>query len=552
MLLLACVLLLAPSAAAGASTPDAARYDSEEALSRYISGRLLEERGDRAAALDEYYRALFLDPGATEIARRISEVAAKMGDPARSLEFAEKALRIEPQNPRALWLKGTALLNLGRDQESLAPLEAAANADSSRVEYFRTLARVAERLDRFDLVETCYRRVVRLDDEDGEAWFQLAATEARRGQFGAADSALALAVELNPLRPGLFFLQGYVAENLGRPEAARDAYRQHLEIHPDDQGTRRRLVQVLAQQKRFAEAAREARTVAESRPGDLEALQVEADLLFEAGAADDAMRLLDRVMREHPDDIEVISMRVAVLGRHGRARTAVADAEAWLAAHPTEWRARLVAARARELNGELDRALGHLRRAVAATPDSLAPRVMLARTYESAGRLRDAERVWGEAVSRFPGVNGLVFDLATCRDRLGDFAGAEQAVRDVLAREPENATALNFLGYLFADHNQNLEEAVGLIQRALALDPDNGAYLDSLGWAFYRLGRLQEARVQLERAIQVSGGDPVIHEHLGDVYKDLQLNQLAKDQYRKSLSSDPPNSRVRAKLSRIR
>ena len=125
-------------------------------------------------------------------------------------------------------------------------------------------------------------------------------------------------------------------------------------------------------------------------------------------------------------------------------------------------------------------------------------------------------------------------------------------MRDVLAREPENPTALNFLGYLFADHNRKLDEAVDLIQRALARDPDNGAYLDSLGWAYYRLGRLEDARTQLERAIRVMGGDPIIHEHLGDVYKDLRLNQLAKDQYLKSLSFDQVNSRVRSKLSRIR
>jgi len=122
----------------------------------------------------------------------------------------------------------------------------------------------------------------------------------------------------------------------------------------------------------------------------------------------------------------------------------------------------------------------------------------------------------------------------------------------VLAREPDNPTALNFLGYLLADHNRNLQEAVGLIRRALELDPDNGAFLDSLGWAYYRLGRLEDARQLLERAVRVSGGDPVIHEHLGDVYKDLRLNHLAKDQYRLSLSFDQSNRRVRSKLSSIR
>ncbi len=552
MRLIVCALLVLLVPGARSAGVDPPRYGSEEALKRYAGGRLLEERGDRAAALEEYYRALFLDPGAVEIVRRVSEVAAQMGDPGRSLEFAERALALAPADPRALWLRGTALINLGRDQEALGPLEAAARADSGRIEYFRTLARAAERLDRFDLLARCYRRVVWLDDEDGEAWFQLAAAEARRGRFGAADSALALAVQLNPLRPGLFFLRGWVAESLGRLDDARQAFRQHLEIHPDDQGARRRLVLLLAREKRYTEAAREARTLARARPGDLEARHIEADLLFESGATAEGLRALDQLRREQPDNVEALSVRASVLARHGRARRAVVEAERWLSVHPDDLRARLVAARAREMSGDAGGAVGHLQRAVAEAPDSVAPRVMLARAYESAHELSEAERAWRAAAERFPGVSGFAFDLALCREKLGDLEGAERAVRDVLAREPENATALNFLGYLFADHNRNLQEAVGLIQRALSLDPDNGAYLDSLGWAYYRLGRLAEARAQLERAVQISGGDPVIHEHLGDVYNGMQLNHLAKDQYRMSLSFDQANGRVRAKLSRIR
>jgi len=526
--------------------------DSEEALRRYAAGRLLEEQGARSEALEEYYRALSLEPQAIDIACRISEVSAHMGDPGRSLEFADRALAIQADHPRALWLKGTALLNLGREREALAPLMAAAEADSERVEYFRTLARAAERLDRFDLVLRCYQRVIWLDDTDGEAWFQLAAAQARLGRFGAADTSLVTAVHLNPLRPGLFFLRGWVSENMGRTEQAQAEFRQHLEIHPGDQGVRRRLVFLLARSKHYAEAAAEAEILADSRPDDLEARQMQAELLFEAGKTSQAMQVLDRLRRERPDDPDVISIRVGLQARHGRSRAAVQEAERWLKENPDELRALLLAARARELNGDLEIATAHLEAAVAQAPDSIAPRVLLARVHETSNKLAASEAVWEEAVARFPGHDGLAFDLAMCREKMGDLAGAEAAVRDVLAREPDNATALNFLGYLFADHNRNLDEAVDLIRRALVVDPDNGAFLDSLGWAYYRLGRLGDARDALERAIRVSPGDAVIHEHLGDVYKDMQLNDLARDQYRLSLSSDQSNDRVKQKLSRMR
>jgi tetratricopeptide (TPR) repeat protein len=552
MLLALLLALIAVASPATAASPGEERYSSEEAFKRYAQGRLLEEMGERPQALDEYYRSLFLDPKAMEVARRVSEVAAQIGDPGRSLEFAERALDLEPTDARALWLKGAALLNLGRDREALAPLQDAVRIDSTRVEYYRTLAHAAERLDQYDLLAHCYRRVVWLDDEDGEAWFQLAAAEARRGRFGAADTAIATATDLNPLRPGLFFLKGWIAESLGRLDEARDDFGRHLEIHGDDVGTRRRLAVLLARQNRFKEAWREARQIAHARPQDLDARHLEADLAFQSGAEGDGMRLVNRLREDFPNNWDALSVRVSLLARHGRGKLAVAEAERWLAGRPQDLRARLLAASARELSGDVPGAIRHLEQLVKEAPDSLAPRVMLARAYEEGGRRAEAEPVWVEAHQRFPQVHAVAFDLALCREKLGNIPGAEAAVRDVLAREPNNATALNFLGYLLADHNRNLEEAVNLIRRALEAEPNNGAFLDSLGWAFYRLGRLSDARAQLEKALTLSGGDPVIHEHLGDVYKDMQLNDLARDQYRKSLSFDQSNERVRAKLSSLR
>src|SRR5207244_274560 len=137
-------------------------------------------------------------------------------------------------------------------------------------------------------------------------------------------------------------------------------------------------------------------------------------------------------------------------------------------------------------------------------------------------------------------------------EQRGDVPAAEHAVRDALRLDPENPRTLNFLGYLLADHGLSLEEALRLIRHALELDPDNGAYIDSLGWVYYRLGRLSEARIELERAVKLTGGDPVVHEHLGDVYKDMKMFDLAREQYRLSLSLDASNAKVKAKLAGIR
>src|SRR5205085_7913732 len=184
-------------------------------------------------------------------------------------------------------------------------------------------------------------------------------------------------------------------------------------------------------------------------------------------------------------------------------------------------------------------------------PDSLAPRVLLGRLHQRRKQWDEAGRVWSEAWQRFPRESRLGLDLAFCREQAGHVDSALHVARQVLSREPENPQALNFLGYLLADHNRDLEDARRLIARALDKEPENGAFLDSMGWVYYRLGKLSQARGQLERAAVLTG-DPVVHEHLGDVYKGLKLLDLAKQQYRLSLAVDSLNSRVRGKLDGIR
>ena len=95
---------------------------------------------------------------------------------------------------------------------------------------------------------------------------------------------------------------------------------------------------------------------------------------------------------------------------------------------------------------------------------------------------------------------------------------AEKEFRKVLDADPKNASALNYLGYMLADQNVRLDEAQDLIKKAVDLEPSNYAFLDSLGWVYYRLNRLTEAEQELTRSLQMSGKDPTIYDHLGDVY----------------------------------
>src|SRR4029077_2521772 len=128
-----------------------------------------------------------------------------------------------------------------------------------------------------------------------------------------ADSALARSIQLNPSRPGLFFLQGWIEESLGHAAAAIELYRHHLRIHTTDQVTRRRLVNLLVGARRYSEAYKESQTVSRSREGDVDSQFIEADLALFAGQVAEGRAILERLRRAHAEDVEVQGRIVGVL-----------------------------------------------------------------------------------------------------------------------------------------------------------------------------------------------------------------------------------------------
>jgi Flp pilus assembly protein TadD len=141
-------------------------------------------------------------------------------------------------------------------------------------------------------------------------------------------------------------------------------------------------------------------------------------------------------------------------------------------------------------------------------------------------------------VKRSPEDESLVFEYASLLEKGGRFADAERTLRDLLAKDPLDANALNSLGYLLADHGQSLEEAVELVKRALKVEPDNASFLDSLGWAYYRQGKLDLADRALTQAADRIPASSVIQDHLGDLRFKQQRFADAAAAWERSLAGD--------------
>jgi Tfp pilus assembly protein PilF len=128
-----------------------------------------------------------------------------------------------------------------------------------------------------------------------------------------------------------------------------------------------------------------------------------------------------------------------------------------------------------------------------------------------------------------------LFVAGSIYERQKKYDKAEEAFHKVLADDPKNAMALNYLGYMLADRGTRLDEALGYIRRAVALDPQNGAYLDSLGWTYYKMGNYELAEENLRHAVDRLGDDPTINEHLGELYLKTGRLKLAANHWERSL-----------------
>jgi tetratricopeptide (TPR) repeat protein len=146
----------------------------------------------------------------------------------------------------------------------------------------------------------------------------------------------------------------------------------------------------------------------------------------------------------------------------------------------------------------------------------------------------------------------VYFSLGSLYDKLGEWERSIETMEALLVIEPDHAHALNYLGYTWAEHGVNLEEAERVVRRALELLPENGAIIDSLGWALYKQGRYEEALVEMERAVARLDKDPIIWEHLGDVLVALEENGKALEAYEKAVAFDPDNSELAEKVEKLK
>ena len=177
--------------------------------------------------------------------------------------------------------------------------------------------------------------------------------------------------------------------------------------------------------------------------------------------------------------------------------------------------------------------------------------ITVAEAYVAAEDAAAAVALMKSAVAAKPNEVDLQFELGSVQERAGDRAGAEKTFLAVLEKNENHAPTLNYLGYMWAEDNQHLDQAHEMLTRAVGQEPDNGAYVDSLGWIYFRLGKLDLAEKYLTDATRLLPRDPTVHEHLGDVLAKRGNTEKALQSYKTALTLDPEAKEVAKLRSKI-
>ena len=520
-----------------------------DALARFVEGMAFEENGEMERALEAYRKVLNVDPGQSELASRVAGLLIQQDDFPQAIDVLKDAIKANPKN--------------AEPYQQLAFI------------YTRYLKRTDQAIDYAN-------RAIALNPGDVEGYQRLVEIELAAGQERRAIEALDRALKVQSTDPNFWIRLGklYVAilfksDSQPKPDELKktnEIFKRAAENSGDDPGILKDVADYYAASQQLKEAIPLYLRVLELQPDDANAREKLATGFVLTNQRDKAVEMLEQIIKEHPEKYQPYDLLAQVLDEEARSLQR--------------------ANRIEEAKAKFAKVATNYEQSLLINPNHAGTYVRLAELL--LGALRDPDRavkLLGEARRRFPGAPEIVYYLgiaqreakqsqqavATFEEALheaqleedDDFvnakfyfnygAAAEQAglynkaadlLRKSIALDPENsAEACNYLGYMWADHNMNLEEAETMIRRALQSEPNNASYLDSLGWVEFRKGQFDRALDDLLRAAKTAEReDPVVFEHIGDTYLKLNRTREALEAWQKALSLDPKNKNLADKI----
>jgi tetratricopeptide (TPR) repeat protein len=487
--------------------------DPKDTDSWVTLGQLYAGTNDSSDAEKAYNTALALDPDNEEALTGLALVYGNNGDTGKAIEKLKAATDKSP-NPRSLMILAEAYRNQKNYKDAADAEKKALEMQPENERLARSLADDLFFSDQYDEALKIFAELAAHNPKEIAYPLRMADIYGAKKEYAQAHEAIERAKKIDPgdVDPRIAEIRMFEME--AKHDQAIAALKSLLDdtarkVYSKEDAKQRadwfeELGKLNVDAKHYAEgieAFRQMSVVKDSGPL-IEAHVIETYRTY-AKDLPSALREADAALKKFPEEYIVVREHADVLGDMGRTDEAAKELRGLL-------------------NGARDRE----------TLLDLGEVYQKAKRFDDAGKaVDDAEKLCTSDEEKVE----VYFIRGALLERQKKFDASEVAFRKVLALNPDHAGTLNYLGYMLADRNVRLEEAYKMIQKAVDQMPDNGAYLDSLGWVYFRQGKLTDAERILVKAVDLTGQDPTVHDHLGDVYMKLGKTQEAIAQWNASV-----------------
>lgn len=437
---------------------------------------------------------------------------------------------------------GEGLFNAGRTTEALAAIRRAIALNPENTEYAELLGQIIEAGGVDDTAAVAeLQRMVAADPTNSSTVELLARVQSRAGHVDDAAATLRAAIARQPKADRT---QQMLRTTLAQLYADATRYTDAIAVYEEQLKT-----------QNIGDAPL---TTDDEKAIALRILERMIEVYKRAGRASDVAATIERMRRLlGKDDPMPDAQQVLFLREQGKRTEALQAVRAARQRYPEQTDfLRLEAETLAEL-GRVDEGVALIRTQLKGSIEDYNAYLVISGLYLQAARAADAVVAARKALELAPAgrpemIEEALITLSSAQERAGDLHGSEESLRRILARDPNNATALNNLGYFLVERNERLTEALEMIQRAVRANPNNSSFLDSLGWAYFKLGKLDEAERNLTAAARRNNTSLAIQEHLGDLYQQRGKLELARAAWQKALSlsvETQDTARLKAKLS---
>ena len=508
--------------------------DKSDTNSLVVLSLLYRYDGQGEKAVETAKRLLDKAPSSEAGLANLAQIYSDQGNTQEAINVFKKALEVNPNSPRILEQLAIAYEQVKDYPNAIEAYRKAMALDEDGLELRKGLAQALLDNKQDEEAEKEFLRILEADPDEGVAYFRLAQIYKNRRDF---DKALTHYNKASSILVGSLEISFNIAllyEELGKYEKAEERFQQLLKLTERPAGN-------------YSASEKQNRGAFLTHAGYV---SQQLEKYPQAIAYFTELKTMNAENATRAESYIIDTYRAAK-----QLDKALAASEDAVKAHPEDKDLKLLHADLLSESGKGAQAIERLQKMLEGSEDDAKIYSAMIQIYQRDKKFKDAEKTLLTAEKYFKNKEGYHFMLGSMYERQKEYDKAEKTFKKVIELNPKHAAALNYLGYMLADRGVRLEESLSLIQKAVDLDPNNGAYLDSLGWAYFKLNRVNEAETYLKKALDRVRKDPTIHEHLGDVYYQKGQYADAKAAWETSVANgqDEEESRkVRKKIDDLK